>query len=100
LSAGISGDEARAREIALLQACHAFPGEFSLSVIACNEEAVAAAVLAAASAGGEAPLAHQRQPSAEGKYVSHRLNVRCASAQEAHALRLNLRTLPGVVSVL
>jgi putative lipoic acid-binding regulatory protein len=100
LSAGISDDEARAREIALLEACHEFPGEFSLSVIACNEEAVAAAVLAAASAGGEPPVAHQRQPSAAGKYVSHRLNVRCASAQEAHALRLNLRTLPGVVSVL
>jgi len=50
--------------------------------------------------GGQTPVDHQRQPSKAGKYVSHRLEVRCASAAEAHALRVKLRALPGVINVL
>jgi putative lipoic acid-binding regulatory protein len=95
-----SDPEAREHEIALLEACHRFPGHFSLSVIARNDESVSAAVLAAATADGEPPVDHQRQPSKGGKYVSHRLDVPCASARHAHALRLRLRALPGVINVL
>jgi putative lipoic acid-binding regulatory protein len=88
-------------EIALLEACFQFPSNFSVSVIARNEVAVAAAVLAeATAAGGEPPAAHEVQPSKGGKYVSHRMDVRCANAHEAHALRLRLRAVPGVMSVL
>jgi putative lipoic acid-binding regulatory protein len=100
LSGAPSDEEKRRSEIDLLDACFDFPGDFSLSVIAHNEEEVRAAVLAAATAGVEAPVAHQQQPSAGGKYVSHRLEVRCASAAEAHALRLRLLGVGGVIKVL
>ncbi len=94
-------EQERAREIALLETCHRFPGDFPLSVIANNDEAVTAAVIAVATAGGAVPVgAHDRQPSKGGKYVSHRLEVRCASAQEAHTLRIKLRAVPGVINVL
>jgi putative lipoic acid-binding regulatory protein len=93
-------EEARARDVALLDACFRFPCDFSLSVIANNEATVTAAIIAAATVGGRAPVDHQRQPSKAGKYVSHRLEVRCDSAAEAHALRVKLRALPGVINVL
>jgi putative lipoic acid-binding regulatory protein len=92
-------EESRARDVALLDACFRFPCHFSLSVIANNEESVTAAVIAAATVGGQAPVDHQRQASTAGKYVSHRLEVRCTTAAEAHALRVKLRALPGVINV-
>ncbi len=88
------------RDIELIEACYAFPGDFPLSVIARNEETVVAAILAAAGAGGRAVSAHERQPSSGGKYVSHRLQVRVRSAHEAHGLRAALRALAGVITVL
>ena len=95
------GPEAeRRREIELIGACYAFPGDFALSVIAHNEQAVVDAILAAAATAAGAPQSHERQPSSGGKYVSHRLQVRCADAEEAHAVRARLRALPGVVTVL
>ena len=100
MSDGPSDDEERAREIALIDACHLFPGAFSLSVIANNDDDVTAAVLAAAAAGGAAPVAHERQSSKGGKYVSHRLEIPCANAHEAHGLRVRLRAIPGVINVL
>ena len=93
-------EEARARDVALIDACFRFPCDFSLSVIANNEESVTAAVIAAATVGGQAPVDHQRQASKAGKYVSHRLDVRCTTAAEAHALRVKLRAVPGVINVL
>lgn len=100
MGAGTSDEQARAREIALIGACFKFPSDFSLSVIARNDDVVSAAVLAAAAEGGRALAAHGRQPSRGEKYVSHRLDVLCASAHEAHALRLRLRAVPGVIRVL
>jgi putative lipoic acid-binding regulatory protein len=93
-------EESHARHVALLDACFRFPCDFSLSVIANNDESVTAAVIAAATVGGQVPVDHQRQPSKAGKYVSHRLEVRCSSAAEAHALRVKLRAVPGVINVL
>ena len=93
-------EESRARDVALLDACFRFPCDFSLSVIANNEASVTAAVIAAATVDGQVPVDHQRQPSKAGKYVSHRLEVRCSTAAEAHALRVKLRALPGVINVL
>jgi putative lipoic acid-binding regulatory protein len=93
-------EEARARDVSLLDACFRFPCDFSLSVIANNEESVTAAVIAAATVGGQAPIDHQRQASKAGKYVSHRLEVRCTTAAEAHGLRVKLRAIPGVINVL
>jgi putative lipoic acid-binding regulatory protein len=95
------GDEAQRRAIDLLEANHVFPCEFSLSVIARNDEAVTAAVVAAASPGS--PLGegkHERQPSGGGKYVSHRLRIGCATAQEVLDLFARVRAVDGVITVL
>ena len=95
--------EARRRAIELLEAEHDFPGDFSVAVIARNEEDVSAAVLAAAAEGLGAPLgdeAHERHPSAHGKYVSHRLKVPCASAEAVLGLYARLRAVDGVITIL
>ena len=95
--------EARRRAIQLLEAEHDFPGDFSVSVIARNDEEVAAAVLAAAADGLGTPLgdgAHERHPSAHGKYVSHRLKVPCASAEAVLGLYARLRAVDGVITIL
>jgi putative lipoic acid-binding regulatory protein len=95
--------EARRRAIELLEANHTFPGDISVSVIARNDEAIAAAVLAAANAALPQPLAegaYERHPSAQGKYVSHRLNVPCASAEAVLELFARLRAVDGVITVL
>ena len=89
----------RKRDIELIEACYAFPGNFPLSVIARNDEAVVADILATAGAAGTI-AAHERQPSKGGKYISHRLEVRVENASEAHALRAALRGLDGVMTVL
>ena len=48
---GHDSPEARRRAIELLEANHAFPEDFSVSVIARNDDAVGEAVLAAAADG-------------------------------------------------
>ena len=92
-------DERRGSALDLLEANHTFPTDFSLSVIARNDDKVSAAVVAAASAGG-APATDQELPSAHGKYVSHRLSVRCETAQDVLALFARLRAVEGVITVL
>ena len=95
--------EARRRAIELLEANHAFPCQFSLSVIARSDDAVEAALLAAAAAELGQPLgehAHERRPSTHGKYVSHRLNVPCVSAEAVLDLFARLRAGDGVITIL
>jgi putative lipoic acid-binding regulatory protein len=95
--------EARQRAIELLEANHVFPGEITVSVIARNDDDVTARVLAAAGAALGGPLAadaHERHPSAQGKYVSHRLKVHCASAAAVLDLFARLRAVDGVITVL
>ena len=87
-------------ELEMIEACYQFPGDFELAVIAHNEDATLKAVLEAAATAAGAPLAHEQKVSGGGKYVSHRLRVRCASAHEAQAVRTRLRGLPGVMTVL
>ena len=91
----------RRRAIELLEANHAFPCQFFVSVIARNDAAVETAVLAAA--GGDAVLAavtHERRSSSGGKYASHRLDVPCATAHEVLLLYARLRAVEGVITVL
>src|SRR5262245_56946529 len=100
---GNDSPEARRRAIELLEAEHDFPGDFSVAVIARNEEQVTAAVLAAAAEGlgerlGEG--AHEQHPSAQGKYVSHRLKVPCATAEAVLALYARLRAVDGVITIM
>ncbi len=94
-----SPEAERQRDIELIEACYAFPGDFALSVIARNDQEMVDAIVATATAVG-AISAHERQPSSGGKYVSHRLQVRVGSATDAHALRSALRKLDGVMTVL
>jgi len=99
----VSDTEERARAIALLEANHAFPTEYSLSVIARNAEEVAARVVAAAfeGAAGERPTgAHETLPSSGGKYVSHRLTIRCADAEHVLRVYARLRAIDGVLTIL
>jgi len=93
-------NEEQRQELELIEAVYAFPGDFSLSVIARNDDEVVAAILAAAITEAGAPLAHERQASSGGNYVSHRLRVRVGSAHEAYAVRTRLRGVPGVKTVL
>ena len=89
-----------AQEIELIEACYAFPGEFELAVIARNDEATLIKVLEGATTEAGPPHGHEQKASGGGKYVSHRLRVRCATATEAHAVRTRIRALPGVMTVL
>ncbi len=96
-------DEERARAIALLEANHVFPTDYGISVIAHSAEEVAARVAAAAFEDGPAERpasAHEMRPSSGGKYVSHRLTIRCEDA--AHVLRVyaRLRAVDGVLTIL
>ena len=95
--------DGRRRAIELLEANHEFPGNFSLSVIARNDEAVTTAILAAASVGAEKAFeadAHERKPSAGGKYVSHRLIVSVPTADAVLDLYARLRAVDGVITAL
>jgi putative lipoic acid-binding regulatory protein len=99
-AAGSEEDRAaRQRAIELLEANHEFPGNFSLSVIARNDDAVEAAVVAAAGPGLSSDT-HERKPSAGGKYVSHRLVVVVPSADAVLDLFARLRAVEGVITVL
>ena len=98
----MSGGGDRKRSLELLDANHVFPGDYGVSVIANNDEQVTAAILAAVQAGAS-PLVeggHEVRPSAKGKYVSHRLTVRCQDAEAVLALYAALRAVTGVITVL
>jgi len=102
LSEAVGSEEdraARQRAIDLLEANHEFPGDFSLSVIARNDDAVEAAVVAAAGRGLSSDTP-ERKPSAGGKYVSHRLVVVVPSAEAVLDLFARLRAVEGVITVL
>jgi putative lipoic acid-binding regulatory protein len=98
--AGSDDDRAaRQRAIELLEANHQFPGDFSVSVIARNDDGVEAAVVAAAGAGLSSDT-HERKPSAGSKYVSHRLVVAVSDAGAVLDLFARLRAVEGVITVL
>jgi putative lipoic acid-binding regulatory protein len=98
----VSSDDDRQRAIELLEANHVFPGDYGLSVVAVNTDAVMASVLAATreETGELAPLTHETRPSSGGKYVSHRLTVRCVDAAQVLRLYARLRSVDGVITVL
>jgi putative lipoic acid-binding regulatory protein len=87
-------------ELEMIEACYAFPGDFELAVIARNDDETLKSILDAAATSAGPPLAHDQKASGGGKYVSHRLRVRCASAHEAQSVRARMRALPGVMTVL
>lgn len=113
----MSDEEERARAIALLEANHKFPTYYSFSVIANNADGVEALVIEAAfqdeetaeeiaeavaeaSAELPPPGAHEVRPSANGKYVSHRLTVRVVDAHHVLRIYARLRSVAGVRTIL
>ncbi len=95
--------EERARAVALLEATHEFPVAYTISVIALNIEMVSTAVRVAAEEGLDAPLpdgAYRIQPSAQGKYLSHRIDVPCREAGDVLRLYHRMRSVEGVVTVI
>ncbi|MEO8214836.1 MAG: DUF493 family protein, partial [Myxococcales bacterium] len=110
-------EQARARALALLEAVHQFPGEYAVTVIAFNQEAITEAIRQAARAGQAAGgserkidgggggdgargddgetvfVAYEARSSREGKYLSHRFTVRVAHAREVLDLYERLRAL-------
>jgi putative lipoic acid-binding regulatory protein len=109
-------EQARARALALLEAVHQFPGDYAVTVIAFNGEAVTEAIRVAArparaaieEASAAPPpgedeygfAAYEVRPSREGKYLSHRFTVRVANAQEVLDLYARLRVVEGVLTIL
>jgi putative lipoic acid-binding regulatory protein len=99
----MSHPEERSRAIALLEANHAFPTDYALSVIARNADEVAARVVEAAFEDVEterAAGAHETLPSSGGKYVSHRLTIRCEDAEHVLRVYARLRAIDGVLTIL
>jgi putative lipoic acid-binding regulatory protein len=91
----------RARAIALLEANHVFPTDYSISVIAHNDEAVAVSIVEAAFADTEGgSRQHERKPSSGGKYVSHRLTLRARDAEHVLLIYARLRAIEGVITIL
>jgi putative lipoic acid-binding regulatory protein len=92
----------RARAIALLEANHAFPTDYAITVIANNDDTVAELVIAAAFEEGQpAPAGcHDRRPSSGGKYVSHRLTIRARDAEHVLIIYARLRAIDGVRTIL
>jgi putative lipoic acid-binding regulatory protein len=93
--------EEHSRAIALLEANHAFPTDYALSVIARNADEVAARVVEAAFESAERPAgAHQALPSSGGKYISHRLTIYCEDAEHVLRVYARLRAIEGVLTIL
>jgi putative lipoic acid-binding regulatory protein len=103
----VSADEERARAIALLEANHEFPTEYSFTVIAIHTEEIAALVVEAAfqdeevdESGDRPARSHETRPSSGGKYVSHRLTVRVVDAEHVLRVYARLRAVDGVKTIL
>lgn len=98
----MSDDDERAKAIALLEANHAFPTDYSITVIANADDLVTAAIIAAAFEEEETPEsgAHERRTSSGGKYLSHRLKIRARDAEHVLVIYARLRAVVGVRTIL
>lgn len=99
----MSDDEERARAIALLEANHDFPTDYSVSVIARSADEITELILAAAFADEETTPpagAHERKPSSGGKYISHRLTFTARDAEHVLIIYARLRAIDGVMTIL
>lgn len=100
---------ARARALDLLEATHQFPCAYSVTVIAFNLEGVTERIMIAVrmdvepsedDKSGEEAGGYQSRASREGKYLSHRFDVRVRHAKEVLELYARLRAVDGVVTIL
>ena len=98
-SAAVSPEDERARALALLEATHQFPCDYSLTVIAFNADHVTLAVKAAVVEGA-ADHSHQAIESKAGKYLSHRFAVKVTDASHVLEIYARVRTVDGVLTIL
>lgn len=94
-----SPEEARERALALLEATHQFPCDYSLTVIAFNDAPVTTAVKAAVTEGVP-DHSHQAIESKAGKYLSHRFAVKVTDAAHVLDIYARIRAVDGVVTIL
>jgi putative lipoic acid-binding regulatory protein len=95
--------EERERLRTLLEGGHPFPGPFYFSVIATNDDRVTealCAVMASLVDEGIPEAAWERRPSSGGRYVSHRVTVRCRSADHVLEIYAQVRAIAGVKAML
>ena len=96
--------EARARALALLEATHSFPCAYSFTVIGhsgtLGVDAVERAAMPDEVARAGAKIVHETKESAQGRYVSHRLQVPVQQATDVLEIYARFRALAGVVTVL
>jgi putative lipoic acid-binding regulatory protein len=94
-----ASEQERARALALLEATHQFPCQYTVTIIAFNTDPVTAAVKAAVA---EAASDHEHHAieSKAGKYLSHRFAVKASGAAHVLEIYARVRTIEGVVTVL
>lgn len=93
----------RERAIQLLEETHEFPGEYHLSVIVMNDEAVVDDVQMAVEYGrGPAadPVKRETTASSGSKYLSLRFTIVVTDADAVLALHARVRVVKGVVRVI
>jgi putative lipoic acid-binding regulatory protein len=94
-----SPEEVRDRALALLEATHAFPCDYTLTVIAFKGEPITEAVKAAVASGAP-DVGHEVIESKAGKYLSHRFAVKATGAAHVLEIYARVRTVDGVVTIL
>ena len=97
-AAPVSAEEERARALALLEATHQFPCDYSVTVIAFNTDLVTVAVKAAV-AEGPTDHSHHAVESKAGKYLSHRFAVKATDAAHVLAIYARVRSVDGVLTI-
>jgi len=98
-AAAVSPEDERKRALALLEATHQFPCDYSLTVIAFNADHVTVAVKAAVTEG-DVDHSHQALESKAGKYLSHRFAVKVTDAAHVLAIYARVRAVDGVMTVM
>jgi putative lipoic acid-binding regulatory protein len=99
----VTEEERRARLIEMLEANHSFPGPFSLAVVTKNEDAIRTTLRSVIEAMLHDPLLDEhwvQQPSATGKFVSHRVTIVCRDADHVLTIYAAVQSVQGVIQIL
>lgn len=87
----------------MLEANHSFPGPFSLAVVTRNEAEIRSTLRSVIEAMLTDPLGDEHwmeQPSATGKFVSHRVTIVCRDADHVLTIYAAIQSVQGVIQIL
>jgi len=87
----------------MLEANHSFPGPFSLAVVTKNEEEIRSTLRSVIASLLHEPLHDDhwvQQPSATGRFVSHRVTVVCRDADHVLTIYAAVQSVDGVIQIL